>query len=60
MSRNEIHITKRKDGKWQAKNPENERASVTSEEKSKVMNRAREIARNQGLELIPHNEDGKI
>ncbi len=60
MSRKEIHITKRDDGQWQAKKPENERASVVSKTKSEVLERARQIARNEGLELIPHNQDGKI
>lgn len=60
MSRKEIHVTKREDGRWQAKKPENDRASVVADTKSETMTRAREIAKKEGRELIPHKEDGKI
>ncbi len=58
--RKEIHVTKREDGRWQAKKPENERASFVADTKKEVMEKARDMAKTEKRELIPHKEDGKI
>lgn len=58
--RNEIHVTHRDDGKWQAKKPENSRASFVCDTKAEAMQKGREVAREEKRELIPHNKDGKI
>lgn len=56
----QIHVTQRPDGSWQAKKAGGGKASAVEATKADVMKRARTIARNQGLELIPHKRDGKI
>jgi hypothetical protein len=56
----QIHVTQRKDGNWQAKQPDNDRTSVVRPTKAETIEAAKQIAKNQGLELIPHNRDGKI
>jgi len=57
---NQIHVTQRPDGNWQVKRVGNDRASFVAETKAEAMERARDIARNQHLELVPHNTDGRI
>jgi len=56
----QIHVTQRPDGTWQGKKPGADRASVVAPTKKEAMEKSREIAKNQGLELIPHKQDGKI
>jgi uncharacterized protein YdaT len=59
-TRGEIHVTKREDGRWQGQQPGTDRASFVADTKRDAMDRARVIAQHQGLELVPHNQDGRI
>ena len=45
---------------WKGKVVGNQRASVICDTKAEAVERARDIARNQGLELIVQNLDGTI
>lgn len=57
---NQIHVTHRASGGWQAKKPGAQRASAFAVTKAEAMKKATEIAKKQKLELVPHNKDGKI
>lgn len=58
---NSHHVTFNKETqKWQGKKAGGERASVTGETKKEVVDKTREISRNQKTELKIHNLDGKI
>ncbi len=58
--RKEVHITPRDDNKWAVKKPENERATALTDTKKEAIEIAKEIAKREGREMIPHNKDGKI
>jgi hypothetical protein len=47
-------------GDWKVKSVGNQRASALCNTKAEAVERAREIARNQNLEMIVQNSDGKI
>lgn len=49
-----------KDGDWVVHRPGNKRASAVVENKAEAIQIARDIAINNGLELIAQNLDGKI
>ena len=53
MGKNQ-HVTYRSSGDWQAK------ATVITDTQKEAIDIAREIARNQGSELIIHGKDGRI
>lgn len=58
--RKEIHIVPNQGrGGWDAKRQNAERASKHFETKAEAMNWSRELAKKEGLELIPHSKDGK-
>ena len=59
MGKNQ-HVTPHPDGGWQVKGEENERATVRTSTQKEAIDRAREISRNQGSELIIHRPDGRI
>lgn len=59
MSR-EIHVTKGQDGTWRVQQPDNQRASAIRNTQAEAKVVAREIAKNQGLEMVIHGVDGKI
>ncbi len=59
MGKNQ-HVTPHPDGGWQVIGEGNERATVRTQTQQEAIQTAREIARNQGSELIIHGEDGKI
>ena len=54
------HVTPHPDGGWQVKGEGNERATVRTPTQKEAIDRAREISRNQGPELIIHRPDGRI
>ncbi len=59
--RKEIHIVPNQGrGGWDAKRQNAERASKHFETKAEAMNWSRELAKKEGLELIPHSKGGKI
>ena len=59
--RDELHVVHNKErGGWDAKRQNADRASKHFETKADAMDWARELAKKEGLELIPHGMDGKI
>lgn len=54
------HVTPHPDGGWQVKGAGNQRATVRTETQKEAYEIAREIAKNQGSEVIIHGRDGKI
>lgn len=58
---NSHHVTfNQETQKWQGKRTGADRASVTGDTKKEVVDKTREISRNQKTELKIHNKDGKI
>ncbi|MDD3145477.1 MAG: DUF2188 domain-containing protein [Candidatus Gracilibacteria bacterium] len=55
----QIHVTATKNG-WKVKQPDNSKASAITTNKSEAIEKATNIAKNQGLEMIWHGKDGKI
>ncbi|MBS1914077.1 MAG: DUF2188 domain-containing protein [Bacteroidetes bacterium] len=60
MARKEHHVVPNPNGGWDGKRNNAGRASVHGDTKQEVIDRTREISRNQGTELIIHNKDGRI
>lgn len=60
MSRKSHHVVPGSGGGWNVKKGGGERASGHFDTKQTAVDRAREISRNQGSELVIHNRDGKI
>ena len=54
------HDVPHPDGGWQVKGEGNSRATVRTETQKDAINIARDIARNQGSELVIHRSDGTI
>lgn len=46
--------------KWAVKGEGNSRATILTNAKQEAIDKAREISKNQGTELVIHNRDGKI
>ena len=59
MGKNQ-HVVPHPDGGWQVKGEGNSRATVRTETQKDAINIARDIARNQGSELVIHRSDGTI
>ncbi|GAB2561926.1 DUF2188 domain-containing protein [Spirosoma aerophilum] len=59
MPKTNQHVVPRGDG-WAVQGAGNSRATRITETQSEAINAARDIARNQGSELIVHSQDGKI
>lgn len=57
----QIHIVSNPDrGGWDAKRPHADRASKHFETKQEALDWSRELAKKEGLEMIPHRKDGQI
>lgn len=54
------HVTPHPDGGWQVKGAGNNRATVRTGTQAEAISIAREIAKNQGSELIIHRPNGQI
>ncbi len=55
------HITKNSDGNWQGKLEGGKKASTTAETKAEVIQKTRELAKNQEqAQIIVHGKNGKI
>ena len=54
------HVTPHADGGWQVIGAGNSRATVRTNTQAEAIAVAREIARNQGSELVIHGTDGRI
>ena len=53
------HVVPRGKG-WAVKGEGNSRATAITNTKQEAIDRAREISRNQGTELVIHNRNGQI
>ena len=61
VMRKEIHIVSNPNrGGWDAKRPNADRASKHFDTKKEAMEWSRDLAKREGLELIPHGTDGQI
>ncbi len=59
MSKRNQHVVPTKDG-WAVKGAGSKRATSTHKTQADAVNQARQIARNQGTELLIHGKDGRI
>lgn len=59
MAKNQ-HVTPHKSGKWQVKGAGNSKATVVTNTQKEAIKIAKDIAKNQGSELIIHNQQGRI
>jgi hypothetical protein len=57
---NQIHVVRHPKGGWDVKKDNALRATVHTYRKPEAVARARELAANQGLGLLIHNEDGTV
>ena len=59
MAKNQ-HVTPHKGGGWQVKGAGNSKATVVTNTQKEAIKIAKDIAKNQGSELIIHNQQGRI
>ena len=55
-----VVVEPRPDGRWAVQRDRGQRASSLHDNKSEAESRARQIARNQGAELVVKGTDGRI
>lgn len=60
MTRSEHHVVKNPDSGWDVKRNGARKASVHTETKKEAVNCGRRISKNQGTELVIHNQNGQI
>jgi uncharacterized protein YdaT len=60
MSSKTTHVVPNQNGGWDIKQGGGQRSSGHFDKKQDAVDRAREISKNQGNELVIHNKDGKI
>jgi hypothetical protein len=61
VSNNQVVVSFIKEtGEWKVKQPSNDKASGIYETKKEAVGKGRDIARNQGKELVVKNMDGTI
>lgn len=60
MAKNEHHVVPNPNGGWDIERNGAKRVSGHFDTKQEAVDRAREISRNQGTELLIHNKDGRI
>jgi len=59
--RKTYHVTPNTDGGWKVKEENASRALSTNDTKADAINRAKEVAKNQGLgQVVIHKQDGTI
>lgn len=54
------HVIKDKDGKWKVKGAGNSKATYKTDTQAEAIEKARDIAKNQKVEVVIHGKDGKI
>ncbi|MDO7787144.1 DUF2188 domain-containing protein [Desulforamulus aquiferis] len=54
------HVTPHPDGGWQIKGAGNHKATTRTTTQKEAIDIARDIAKNQGSELVIHGKDGRI
>lgn len=60
MAKKNQHVVPTKDNKWGVKGEGNQRLTKKTDNQQEAINAAREIAKNQGSELVIHRKDGTI
>ena len=60
MSKKNQHVVPTKDNKWGVKGEGNQRLTKKTDTQQDAINVAREIAKNQGGEVVIHRKDGTI
>lgn len=60
MTKKNVHITPRSDGKWNVKQAGNKRASSIHDTQKNAIDAGRDIARKNQSENVIHGRDGKI
>jgi hypothetical protein len=60
MAKSSTHVVPNDDGGWDIKRSGNTRSSGHYDRKQDAVDRARQISRNAGDELVIHNKDGRI
>ena len=56
----DLHVTKRRDGRWQVKKEGAGRASSTHSTQDEAASRARQQAMRERVEVVTHRPDGRI
>lgn len=59
MTKRDQHVVPH-DGRWAVKGAGSARATVVVDSQKEAIDRARQIATNQGTELLVHGRDGRI
>lgn len=60
MSKKDIHVVPDGPGQWKGVREGGQRASFVVDTKKEAMDRARALAKKDGVELVPHLKDGTI
>jgi hypothetical protein len=60
MAKSSTHVVSNRDGGWDIKRSGNTQSSAHYDRKQDAIDRARQISRNAGDELVIHNKDGRI
>lgn len=60
MVKKNQHVVPVKDNKWGVKGEGNQRITKKTDTQQEAINTAREIAKNQGSEVVIHRKDGTI
>ncbi len=60
MARQSHHVVPNAAGGWDVRRGGSERSSGHFDRKDDAIDRGREISRNQGTELVIHNQNGRI
>jgi uncharacterized protein YdaT len=60
MAKKNQHVVPTKDNKWGVKGEGNQRLTKKTDTQQDAINTAREIAKNQGVEVVIHRKDGTI
>lgn len=55
-----VHVVPHPDGGWAARREQSERAISRHPTQAEAIGRAREVARNSGVEVVIHRPDGRI
>jgi hypothetical protein len=56
----QVHVTPNANGGWKGKTTGKEKAFIVGTTKEEVLKKSREVAKNQGAELVIHKKDGTI
>lgn len=60
MAKDNQHVVPTKDGKWGVRGEGNKRLTKKTDTQRKSIEKAKEIAKNKGSEVVIHRKDGRI